>query len=502
MTPSRSFFAALDRFSRAGSVAVIGVGGAVVIGWLSNVPLLKSLLPDYATMKINTACAFIVAGLSLWLLRTSEPNSTTRRLARILALLLIALAALTLAEDIFALNFGIDQFILADKSQNSINIHPGRMSPITSFGFLIVGIALLGLKARRRLVAVGAHWISLVPLFLATLAIVGYVYGVSSLYQVKPFAPMALNTALTFFVLALSIKAADPMHGIVNIMASDTAGGAVTRWLLPTIPLAMVGIGWGHLLAQKAGVQDTPFTLALTVSIRILVCVIAIVLTAYALRRFELTRRRAETEVRYLNVGLEKLLEERIQQVAQLSAAITANKSLEKDCLHDGLTNIPNRRFLDAFLARQIGISRRYKRSLAFVLCDIDAFKNYNDHYGHQAGDECLKQVATAMRACCNRPADMAARYGGEEFALVLPDTDLTGATRIAEAAREAVDRLRIPHASSSAGPNVSISGGVAVLLYETNMTAEELIEAADKSLYRAKHEGRNRIVSVRAEAA
>jgi diguanylate cyclase (GGDEF)-like protein len=229
---------------------------------------------------------------------------------------------------------------------------------------------------------------------------------------------------------------------------------------------------------------------------------LAIVLTAYALRKFDLTRRQAEAEVVGLNKGLEKLLEERIDQVAQLSAALSANKSLKQDSLHDGLTNIPNRRFLDTYLTRQIAVARRHQRSLAFVLCDVDSFKSYNDHYGHQAGDECLKQIATAIRACCNRPADMASRYGGEEFALVLPDTDLAGATRIAEAARQAVAELRISHVQSTTGPYVSISGGIAILLWEINMTAEELIAAADRSLYRAKDEGRNRMISVHAEAA
>ena len=480
----------------------MGVGATVIVGWVLNVSVLKSLLPGFVFMTMSAACSFIAAGTALWLLRSSELPSRARLMARILAIFVIAFAALTLAEDIFALDFGIDQLILRDNSLNSINIHPGRMSPITSFSFIVVGISLLGLKAGRRLVAVSAHWITLLPIFLSTLAIVGYMYGVSSLYQVKPFAPMALNTALTFFILALSIKAADPMHGIANIMASDTAGGVVVRWLLPTIPLAMIGIGWLRLLANKAGFQDTPFTLALTVCIKIVVCVTVIMLVGYALRRFDLTRRRAEAKVAGLNMGLEKLLEERIEQVAQLSTALSANKSLEQDSLHDGLTNIPNRRFLDSYLARQIAIARRHKRALAFVLCDVDSFKSYNDHYGHQAGDECLKQIATAIHSCCKRPADMAARYGGEEFALILPDTDTAGATRIAEAARDAVVRLKIPHANSTTGPCVSISGGIAILLWEIDMTAEELIAAADKSLYRAKHEGRNRMISVQAEAA
>jgi diguanylate cyclase (GGDEF)-like protein len=168
--------------------------------------------------------------------------------------------------------------------------------------------------------------------------------------------------------------------------------------------------------------------------------------------------------------------------------------------LHDGLTGLANRRFFDTYLATQIATARRYKRAMALVLCDIDAFKAYNDHYGHQAGDECLQKVAAALRSCCRRPADMAARYGGEEFAIILPDTELIGAAGIAEAARDAVARLRIPHAHSPTAPFVSISGGVAVLL--RNSDAKQLITAADRTLFLAKHSGRNRMVSAPAEAA
>ncbi len=177
-------------------------------------------------------------------------------------------------------------------------------------------------------------------------------------------------------------------------------------------------------------------------------------------------------------------------RLAQLSAELSvANGALEQLSLHDGLTGLPNRRFFDTYLAAQIGAARRYKRRLALVLCDIDSFKPYNDHYGHQAGDECLKEVAAALRSCCRRPGDMAARYGGEEFALILPDSDLNGATRIAEAARDAIAELRIPHAYSLVAPYVSISAGVAILL--ANNDAEQLITAADQTLFLAKKSGR-----------
>lgn len=188
-------------------------------------------------------------------------------------------------------------------------------------------------------------------------------------------------------------------------------------------------------------------------------------------------------------------------RLAQLSVELSAaNRALERLSFRDGLTDLDNRRSFDRYLADQMAVAQRYQRPLALILCDVDAFKAYNDNYGHQAGDDCLRRVAAALRSCCRRPADMSARYGGEEFALILPDTDLAGATRIAEAALAAVSQLEIAHAHSLAAPWVSVSCGVAVLPQETEMSAQQLVAAADQSLYQAKHRGRNQMVCMQAE--
>jgi len=185
-------------------------------------------------------------------------------------------------------------------------------------------------------------------------------------------------------------------------------------------------------------------------------------------------------------------------ELAALSAQLSlANKALEQQSLHDGLTELANRRFFDTHLALQMGVARRHpQRMLALIMFDMDFFKAYNDRYGHVAGDECLKKVAEVLRSCCRRPADMAARYGGEEFALILPDTDWNGAAHLAEHARYAVAQLQIPHAASAASHFVSISGGIAVFDPRASTTTAELIAAADHALFQAKSLGRNRISS------
>lgn len=188
-------------------------------------------------------------------------------------------------------------------------------------------------------------------------------------------------------------------------------------------------------------------------------------------------------------------------RLAQLSVELSAaNSALERLSFQDGLTDLANRRSFDQYLTAQTAVAYRYQRPLALIMCDVDAFKAYNDCYGHQAGDEGLKQVAAALRSCCRRPADMSARYGGEEFALILPDTDLAGATRVAEAAVAAVSKLGIAHAHSPASSSVSVSCGVAVLRQEIDMSAQQLFAAADQSLYGAKLRGRNQMVCLQAE--
>jgi diguanylate cyclase (GGDEF)-like protein len=183
-------------------------------------------------------------------------------------------------------------------------------------------------------------------------------------------------------------------------------------------------------------------------------------------------------------------------RLVRLSTELSAaNGELWQLSVQDALTGLANRRAFDSHLAEQMALSLRHKRPLALVLLDVDHFKAYNDHHGHQAGDACLAQLATALLDCCQRPGDMAARYGGEEFALVLPDTSLDGARHIAENARAAIGRLRISHGCGLAGAHISISAGITMMDGHSPCTAEELIAAADALLYEAKHSGRDRVV-------
>ena len=171
---------------------------------------------------------------------------------------------------------------------------------------------------------------------------------------------------------------------------------------------------------------------------------------------------------------------------------------LENMALLDALTGIPNRRRFEDFLDFAWRQSQRQSQHIAaplsVIILDVDHFKAYNDHYGHQAGDECLRAVAQALDGAKRRATDLVARYGGEEFVAVLPSTDAKGAMIFAETLRLAVDELKIPHAHSSAADHVTVSLGVATIVPIDGATPSQLIKQADQGLYRAKAQGRNRV--------
>ncbi len=176
-----------------------------------------------------------------------------------------------------------------------------------------------------------------------------------------------------------------------------------------------------------------------------------------------------------------------------------ANEKLKMLSVIDGLTGIANRRRFDEYLNQEWRRQFRDKQYLSIIMCDIDYFKFYNDTYGHQAGDDCLKKVAGAIKSCVHRSVDLATRYGGEEFAIILPDSDPAGAMAVAEMIRIAVQDLAIPHKKSKVDRNVTLSLGVASLVPGKVNKFQDLVALADQALYEAKENGRNQCIQDKA---
>jgi diguanylate cyclase (GGDEF)-like protein len=186
--------------------------------------------------------------------------------------------------------------------------------------------------------------------------------------------------------------------------------------------------------------------------------------------------------------------QELLEMTQKLEGAVMSLKALS---VVDSLTGLYNRRHFDATLGREWRRAQREASPLALLMIDLDHFKGYNDHFGHQKGDECLRQVAQALKALLHRPGDMLARFGGEEFVALLPNTPPAGAQALAERLRQAVEALALEHAPESALRRVTISLGAASLVPGRGQDSAGLVKAADEALYQAKSQGRNCSVGV-----
>ena len=200
---------------------------------------------------------------------------------------------------------------------------------------------------------------------------------------------------------------------------------------------------------------------------------------------------RREAELRASNHQLEQARAE-IEEKAH--ALEQANNRLEAMAVTDFLTELANRRRFEETLRNEWARAERTWQFMAVIMLDVDNFKKFNDHYGHLAGDECLRKVAMALKENTGRAGDLCARYGGEEFCVLAVSTDVRGAKTVAEKIRRAVQDLHVPHEGSVFGV-VTVSAGCAAAVPGSGQSPEDLIREADLALYEAKNQGRNRSV-------
>lgn len=202
-----------------------------------------------------------------------------------------------------------------------------------------------------------------------------------------------------------------------------------------------------------------------------------------------------------MNTVMERINDQLIEDISKRQEIETrlqeANKELQRLATVDGLTGLSNRRRFDEYIDIEWKRGVRDSIPLSLVIFDVDFFKLYNDTYGHQAGDDCLRAIAGLIGSNAKRASDFGARYGGEEFALVLPATDISGAMHIAETIRKEIYGLAIPHIKSSLDERVTVSAGVASIVPCKDMSTDMLIKLADEALYNAKAKGRNMSVTL-----
>ncbi len=189
-------------------------------------------------------------------------------------------------------------------------------------------------------------------------------------------------------------------------------------------------------------------------------------------------------------------LQEKNRELQEMTARLAElNSELERQSNLDGLTQIANRRRFDRYYQELWHQSLGMRAPLGVILVDIDYFKAYNDNYGHQAGDECLRRVARALSRSVQRPTDLVARYGGEEFIILLPNTNISGTNEVARHIYHEITELKLPHRASKVADYVTLSAGLACMIPRRDCRPEDLVRMADTALYQAKARGRNQLV-------
>ncbi len=265
--------------------------------------------------------------------------------------------------------------------------------------------------------------------------------------------------------------------------AANKGWRGVPATVLALLAGALAGVAVGGFRFSP----DTswPVTLACLVGICGYVLVIG---NAGFTRNLQLRRVREELRSRE-----KELLDANQTLVVHLREIEGLQQQLREQACRDSLTMLYNRRYLDSTLERELASCKREGRPLALIMVDVDDFKKYNDHYGHQAGDQCLIAVANTLQASAKRASDLAARYGGEEFLLVLPGMDASTAQRLAEELRRSIEGLGIPHQQSDSG-KITVSIGLALMTNNSYKDVAALLRAADEALYHAKRGGRNQV--------
>ncbi len=263
------------------------------------------------------------------------------------------------------------------------------------------------------------------------------------------------------------------------------------------VALALAGaccaaLAWWLVPAPEAG---TGLLVALLVLLPVAACVLVLVQRERSLRQARAALARSLAQTQAAEQALKAMVRERDQLARAQHMASAEHEKLARQSATDGLTGITNRRHFDEILGVEWLRAARSGSSLALLIVDIDHFKRFNDHYGHVAGDECLRRVAQLLQGCVRRAGEIVARYGGEEFVILLPGAGGAQAEDLAQRCLKAIAGVALPHVSSPTADHVTFSIGIAQAVPDATRDPTSLVNAADAAMYRAKMAGRARYV-------
>ena len=330
--------AAVQSFSKKASIAVIAIGCTVILGWIFDLQLLKSILPGLVTMKANAAVCFILGGFSLFIQQRRRAELTARKhqkIAKFLifscSFLIILISLLTLAQYSFNLDLGIDQLLFKDSSTLTSPAAPGRMAPNTAAAFLLLGTALL-LLSERRPKYLRVQILSCCAFLIAFLGLIGYIYGKALFYKIGDYTGMALHASAAFMLLSFGILFASPERGLIAVIASERAGGIMARRLLPQAIIIPPLVGYFILLGERLQAYTPEVGISLLSVLNVMIFTVLIWQNAKTLCTADRKRYRAELRLRKAKLDLETKVEKRTLQLQ------IANEQLQQQILDSQTT--------------------------------------------------------------------------------------------------------------------------------------------------------------------
>ncbi len=448
---------ALHRIARIAAILPIAAGVLVLFGWSLQIESIKRIIPGLVAMNPATAIAFILLGVSLLLL--ARGDGAPMKIGKAVAAAVVLIACIKLLAIVSSIDLQIDQIFFRDRLDRADGGLPNRMAPNTALNFLLLGAALLLMDRPLRRVGPSGptQVLAVIAAMSSLLALMGYAYGIRSFYGIGSYIPMALHTALTFFVSAVGVLCARPDRGITAVIASDSTGGALVRRLLPAVILIPAVLGWMRLAGQRAKLFDSHFGLWLLVVL--IMSVLAVLVGWNGKLLYLADRNRTAVE----------------QTLAHLAT-------------HDALTGLPNRVRLASELETALARARESSAKPALLFVDLDRFKVINDSLGHLVGDELLiaagKRIAASLQS-----HEMTARIGGDEFTVLLP-----GVKDVQEAI-DAARRIQTAFETSFVlgAHEVFTTVSIGIAIGEGDETPADLVRHADLAMYRAKTRGRAR---------
>ena len=362
---------AFQRWSKITSAFTMLVGGLVLVGWEFNIAILRGNFRGMVFSQTNAALAFLAAGINVWLLQTKYTHPGLFYIRRACTILIILIGVLTLSEYIFGWDLGIDHlFIREDFLMRAI--YPQRMSSITAINFLLLGSALALIDIFQRYYA--AQFLTFVAHFFALLAVIGYLYAVSSSYQIASFTSMALPIAVTFLILCQGILFLKPDEGWMTIITSNRPVGILTRRMLPPAIILPILLGYLGLPGQIGALFGDRLYLAFFAVSIIIVFSLLITWSADSLYKVDLDRQQTELRMQQLNAALEgrvvartvqltaanQLLEQDVTRREQTEATLTQ----ERDQMQALMDNIPDTIYFKDTASRFTRINRAEARVL------------------------------------------------------------------------------------------------------------------------------------------